>query len=167
MPADDQKINTDRYKVVPRTLIFLFDSFDRVLLIRGSSTKLLWSGLYNGIGGHIEAGENIQEAAERELREETGITACQLHFCGQIMVDVTDETGVCLFIFRGIYQDEKLLPSSEGELIWIPLDELEEFPLVEDLPELIPRVVSHQTGNPIIIGKYSYDREGKLIISLV
>jgi len=167
MPADDQKIHTNRYKVVPRTLVFLFDSTNRVLLIKGSSNKRLWSGLYNGIGGHIEVGENIQEAAVRELKEETGIINCPLQFCGQIMVDVTPETGVSLFIFRGTYQDEVIISSSEGELTWIPLDAIENLRLVEDLPRLIPLVAAHQPDSPVIIGKYSYDQEGKLRISLI
>jgi 8-oxo-dGTP pyrophosphatase MutT (NUDIX family) len=47
--------------------------------------------LYNGIGGHIEAGEDILEAAQRELNEETGISQVELSICGQIMIDVSPE----------------------------------------------------------------------------
>lgn len=51
---------------------FMFsDSADRVLLIRKNRPK--WqAGLLNGIGGHIEAGENPLQAMVREFREETG-----------------------------------------------------------------------------------------------
>lgn len=165
MPKSDQGIEQDRYRVVPRTLVFLFDSANRVLLLKGAETKRLWAGLYNGIGGHIERGEDIYEAASRELLEETGIAGINLRFCGQITVDVSDQVGVAIFVFKGEYLVDDFSNSSEGTLCWVSLDEIDVFPLVEDLPELIPRVAAHQTTAPIIVGKYSYGDNGKLEIS--
>jgi 8-oxo-dGTP diphosphatase len=165
MPKSDQGIEQDRYRVVPRTLIFLFDSANRVLLLKGAETKKLWAGLYNGIGGHIERGEDIYEAASRELLEETGITGINLCLCAQIIVDVSDQVGVAIFVFKGEYLGNDFSNSSEGALCWVSIDEIDAFPLVEDLPELIPRVASHQSTAPIIVGKYSYDDKGKMEIS--
>lgn len=45
---------------------------DKVLLIQ--KQRPLWQkGLYNGIGGHIEAGEKPADAMAREFKEEAGI----------------------------------------------------------------------------------------------
>lgn len=165
MPSSDQGVEARRYKVVPRSLIFLFDENDRVLLIKGSITKRLWAGLYNGIGGHIERGEDIQEAALRELQEETGITDVDLLFVGQIMVDVSEETGVAIFLFRGQYGGDDFTHSKEGELAWIPMDQVGEVPVVEDLPVILSRIVNHQISDPILIGKYQYGLNGELEIS--
>ena len=74
MPASDQGIRRDRYMLIPRTLIFLRRG-ESVLLIRGAPNKPLWANKYNGVGGHIERGEDALSAARRELREETGLTA--------------------------------------------------------------------------------------------
>jgi len=38
------------------------------------------SGQYGGPGGHLEYMESPQECAEREIREETGITVCNIRF---------------------------------------------------------------------------------------
>lgn len=165
MPSSDQGVDAKRYMVVPRNLIFLFDEHDRVLLIKGSKTKRLWAGLYNGIGGHIERGEDIQEAAIRELWEETGITDVGLYFCGQIMVDVNEETGVAIFLFRGKYGGDDFIPSTEGKLVWVPLDQLDEVSIVEDLPIILPKIANHQNADPILIGKYQYGLKGELEIS--
>jgi len=74
MGADAQGLNTERYAVVPRVLIFPFSADGKVLLLSGAPHKRIWAGLWNGIGGHIEAGESVLTAARRELCEETGLT---------------------------------------------------------------------------------------------
>lgn len=162
MPITNQVLDPSRYSVVPRTLIFIFDSNDRVLLIKGALSKKIWPGLYNGIGGHIEAGEDILESAKRELREETGLENVCLHFCGQIMIDVSDSMGIAVFLFRGDYADEKIVPSEEGELKWIALNDLDDVPAVEDLPVLVPKIAAYKICDPAIIGKYVYDHTGKV-----
>jgi len=58
----------DRYTLYPRTLVFLFNQ-DQVLLIRRSPNAQLFPGMYNGVGGHVERGEDVLTAARREVRE--------------------------------------------------------------------------------------------------
>lgn len=166
MSGSQQITNSDRYTVVPRTLIFIFDDLGQVLLIKGSPAKKLWYDLFNGIGGHIEAGEDIYESASRELYEETGLSGIPLNYCGQIMINVKDDLGVSLFIFRGQYAGEIPASSKEGKISWIKIDTLENEPVVEDLPLLIPMIYRFKTGDPIIIGKYDYDQDGNLIVNL-
>lgn len=161
-----QIANENRYKVIPRTLIFVFNDKKQVLLIKGSPNKKLWSGLFNGIGGHIEAGEDIFESALRELAEETGLSRIPLNFCGQIMINAKIDLGVSVFLFRGQYNGESVSFSEEGEIAWVGLNALENVPVVEDLHVLIPRIYRFKAGDPVIIGKYEYDHAGKLIISL-
>ena len=69
MPQSDQGITKDRYTVVPRVAIFLRRG-DAVLLLKGAPTKRLWANKYNGLGGHVERGEDAMSAARRELLEE-------------------------------------------------------------------------------------------------
>ena len=100
MPVSDQGLTNDRYTLVPRTLIFMTRE-DQILLIRGAPHKRLWANQYNGIGGHVERGEDLLSAANRELLEETGLTSVDLWLCGMISIDTGKNPGIGIFIFRG------------------------------------------------------------------
>jgi len=161
----NQGISNQQYKVIPRTLIFLFDAQNRVLLLKGSPKKKRWANVYNGIGGHVEPHEDVMEAALREMAEETGIKNVDLLFCGQLMVDASDEAGVALFVFKGRYHSKELIHSEDGKLKWIALDELSRYPVMEDLYELLPRIAAYKLVDPLIIGKYMFEPGGSLIVS--
>jgi 8-oxo-dGTP diphosphatase len=161
MPASDQGPLTGRYTLIARTLIFLTRGGD-VLLIKGAADKRLWAGLYNGIGGHIERGEDVLSAAHRELKEETGLHAPNLWLCGVILIDTGEPVGIGIYVLRGEHHHGELQASKEGQLQWIPQSQLETLPLVEDLPILLPRVLSRQPGQPPFSGLYWYDDGGRL-----
>lgn len=48
-------------------------SADQKRILMCKRTRVPYKGLYNLVGGHIEAGESGEDAAYRELYEETGI----------------------------------------------------------------------------------------------
>ena len=164
MPASDQGVNFDRYMVVPRTLIFLTRG-EKVLLLKGAQNKRLWAGLYNGIGGHIEKGEDVISAARRELFEETGLTSPTLMLHGIITVDTQVNPGVCIFIFKGESSEGKPKLTTEGTLEWIIPADISHLPCVPDLPLLLPKIVNHQPGSPLLYGHTSYDIDGKMVIN--
>ena len=163
MPVSDQGVNLDRYMFVPRTLIILRRS-DRVLLLKGAAKKRLWAGLYNGIGGHIESGEDVFSAACRELREETGLTSPNLSLCGILSVDTQTNPGVCVFIFTGDCLEGEPEHSDEGSLEWIKLSEVNKIPLVGDLRWLLPKIMTYKQGFQIFFAQSSYDKSGNITI---
>lgn len=54
---------------------FIIRSGDRILAERRKMTKRLLPGTLALPGGHVDAGESIEDALARELREELGIVA--------------------------------------------------------------------------------------------
>jgi 8-oxo-dGTP diphosphatase len=164
MTENIQGTSKHHYALIPRTLIFL-TSNDKILLLKGASSKKRWADRYNGIGGHVEKGEDILTAAHRELMEETGITIDNLALCAVISIDTGLSPGIVIHVFRGECPLIELDPSEEGVFEWVSLDDVFDLPVVEDLPHLLPRVIAHQDADPIIYGQYHYDEEGSLHIS--
>jgi len=165
MPQSDQGITKDRYSVIPRTAIFLRRG-ETYLLLKGAPTKRLWANKYNGLGGHVERGEDILSAAKRELMEETGLTA-DLWLCGIAVIDAGDaNAGICLYLFAGECPEGQgePKPSEEGQAEWIDYQRLGELPMVEDLPILLAKIHNMQRGDPPFSARSYYDERERLIV---
>ena len=163
MPQSDQGLeSSQRYQFVPRVLIFLTLE-GSILLIKGAPDKRVWPNLYSGLGGHVERGESIIEGAQREVLEESGLAVDDLWLCASVTIDAGDqETGITMFVFRGVAPSNETVASSEGSLEWVNPEQLHNINLVGDLPELLARVLNMSRGDPIVWGHYDYDGDGKL-----
>ena len=162
MSLDGQRADPDRYTLVPRTLTFLFQA-DQVLLLKVNRGG--WAGLYNGIGGHLEQGEDPLTAAVRELREETGLNSIDQRLAGVVTVDTGTRPGIGLFVFVGEADPAAVLSGPAGTLQWVPLTEIERLPHVQDLPFLIAHAVRSQHDGRVFFAAYRYSPAGELVIS--
>jgi 8-oxo-dGTP diphosphatase len=158
MGANEQgaNITEGRWLVIPRTLCFVLNG-DDVLLMKRAPHKRIFPNRYNGVGGHIERHEDPRTSAKREIKEETGLTPYDLKLRAIYNVDAGEVTGIVLFIFTA-WSDERIVTTSnEGTLHWVKRRELGLFDLVDDLPQLLPRILTMRDDDPPIFYHVSYD----------
>jgi 8-oxo-dGTP diphosphatase len=158
MGANEQgaNITEGRWLVIPRTLCFVLNG-DDVLLMKRAPHKRIFPNRYNGVGGHIERHEDPRTSAKREIKEETGLTPYDLKLRAIYNVDAGEVTGIVLFIFTAWSDERFVTTSNEGTLHWVKRRELGLFDLVDDLPQLLPRILTMRDDDPPIFYHVSYD----------
>jgi len=160
-----QTIIPGKYQAVPRVLCFVTHG-DEVLLLRGAPDKRIWPGKYNGVGGHVERGEDVLSGARREIHEETGLTVDHLLLRGVINIQTAaPQTGILLFVFTASARTREVRPSPEGTLEWVHRSRVDELPVVEDLPLLLRRALEAGPGSEPFFASYTYDGLGHLDVT--
>lgn len=139
--------------------VLLLDANDRILLLRGRlPTKLSAPGAWFTVGGGVENGESLEEAARREIVEESGITSFALGpLVWRGVVRARTRSGIPLRV-EDAYFVARAATSAlsrdgwqaiERELVddmrWFSLAELaalEEDVYPPELPDLLPDVIA-------------------------
>ncbi|KAJ7992404.1 hypothetical protein DPEC_G00278190 [Dallia pectoralis] len=95
----------------------------RVLL--GMKKRGFGVGKWNGFGGKVQPGETIEEAARRELLEESGLTVDALAKIGNIKFEFVGETEVLdVHIFRADSYNGEPTESDEMRPQWFDSDKI-------------------------------------------
>lgn len=107
-----------------------------------------WCGL-TFPGGHVEPGESIVASTIREVREETGLTTSNLHFCGvvewEVMgqpskdspTEVVPNSKYIVFMFRTETFSGTLHSSAEGSMEWMTLETMKNGKLAPNMDKYL------------------------------
>jgi 8-oxo-dGTP diphosphatase len=106
-----------------------------VLMIhRNTRPDDLHYGKYNGLGGKVDADEDVVSALRREIREEAGIEAEEVCLRGTISWPGFGKNGEPWFAFIFVvdrWSGTPLAANHEGTLEWVPLTRLSDLNLWE------------------------------------
>ncbi len=100
-------------------------------------------GKYNGLGGKLEADEDIVAGLKREIVEEAGIICESLTLRGTISWPGFGKQGEAWFGFIFLitrYQGSPLNENPEGTLAWVDIDSILNLPLWEGDRYFLPLV---------------------------
>ena len=112
----------------------------KVLLVQRAKPP---RGIWAFPGGHVEPGETLQDAAARELREETGMTARFQGLLGLYDVIRRDADGLLtvhyvIASYIGIAgEGEPVAASDAADVAWADPDRLGGFPLAPNIADAI------------------------------
>ncbi len=164
MQFDRQIVKRSYYQMVSRSLIFIRKG-EKYLLIHKKKPESFGYNKLNGVGGHMESGEDPFECAQREITEETGLLVGELDLTAILFIDTNSSPGIQVFVFKTNFLRGKTRSSQEGELCWMSLKEIKSCgKVVSDVPDLIEICEAHKVGGQPKIIKYRYDEAGQLRI---
>lgn len=106
-------------------------------------------GKYNGLGGKLDANEDVVSGMCREIFEEAGIECTSLHLRGTISWPGFGKNGEDWFGFIFLIDGWTGTPKSEnpeGTLTWIEIGKILELPLWEGDRYFLPLVFDANVG---------------------
>jgi ADP-ribose pyrophosphatase YjhB (NUDIX family) len=114
----------------------------RVLL--ATRTKPPFAGVFTLPGGHVEAGESLEAAALRELREEVGVEARVIAFNKPVEVIAPENEGIgrhyVILSFVGAWlQGEGTSGPEAGEILWADREQLAQLTTSPQLIAVVER----------------------------
>lgn len=110
-----------------------------------------------GVGGHFEEGEGPEECVLREVTEETGLTLTEYRYRGLVtfVSDMWEDEYMHLFTATGY--EGQMTECDEGELVWIPKDEVYNLNLWEG-DKIFFRLLEEDKGFFTLKVKYEGDK---------
>ena len=106
------------------TLCYIEKDDAYLMLLRNKKDIDANKGKWIGVGGKIEAAETVEECLLREVYEETGLTLKKYDYRGKILFESDEWGSEIMHLFTADAFEGKLIDCSEGELKWIPKNEV-------------------------------------------
>lgn len=114
------------------------------VLLQHKAPGRFGGGLWNAPGGKMADGESPEQAARREVLEETGLTVDGLIDHGTITfyVDGTEGPDIIVRVFAARSFDGRLQANDEGPLEWVPEESLPYEQMWEDDRLWVPHILA-------------------------
>ena len=113
------------------TLCYLEQDGQYLMLHRVKKSHDVNHGKWIGVGGKFEFQESPEDCLLREVREETGLTLKRWRYRGIVTFLYNDDEAEYMHLFTADGWTGTLKECAEGELRWVPRDEVGKLNLWE------------------------------------
>ncbi len=140
------------------TLCYIHKAGSTLMLYRNRKPDDTHRGKWNGLGGKLESGETPEACVDREVKEESGLNVESMQLKGILtfpLFDEVDDWYVFVYVINKC--NGNLIDSPEGDLAWIPDEELMNLNLWEGDRIFLPWL----RQDKFFSGLFEYD-SGKL-----
>lgn len=142
---------------IPLTLCIIRDN-GKVLL--GMKKQGFGEGRWNGFGGQIVEGEDIEEAAARVVREETGVDVRNLIGKGVLEFEFQDVPDIHeIYVFETTEFEGDPVETDEMRPDWFSEQDLPFEDMWPDDRHWMPLLLAGKK----FVGKFSFNKEGELL----
>jgi len=117
------------YQVNAGGVVYKVENDQRVyaILIRRGYKFDADTETYNLTKGRVDGDENLEQAALREVKEESGITAKPIAYLGAIQrsftIHITIDRATHYYLMEYIDRDADAMDDEHDEVVWLPADE--------------------------------------------
>ena len=129
--------------IIDTTMIYLKKDDSYLLLFRNKKKNDINEGKWIGVGGRKEPNETIDECAIRETKEETGLDVHSFSCCGEVLF-VDENIQMMMYIYEITDFSGDLIECDEGDLKWIPIKDIYNYPMWEGDKAFLPKVINHE-----------------------
>ena len=141
--------------IIDTTMIYLKRDNYYLLLYRNKKKNDINEGKWIGVGGHREPHETIDECAIREVKEETGLDVHSLKCAGEVLF-VDENLKMMMYIYEITDFSGELIECNEGDLKWIHIRDIYNYPMWEGDKLFLPKLINHEPYFKMVL-TYSHD----------
>lgn len=145
---------------IRRTLLFLRRDNEILLAMK---KRGFGAGLYNGVGGKLEAGETIEQALLRETREEIFVVPMNYRQVAELdfIQDAETDSPWHMYVYAYLCDEWQGEPTESEEMApeWFSLDEIPYDKMWQDDEFWLPMVLSGDK----VTGMFTFDENDKLL----
>ena len=130
--------------MVKTVLCYLKKNDSYLMLFRNKKKDDFNKGKWIGVGGHVESNEIPDEAAIREVKEETNFDVHSLKCAGEVLF-VDDNMNMMMYVYEITDFSGKQIECNEGTLKWIPIKDIYDYPMWEGDKAFLPLLINHES----------------------